>query len=44
MKDETKIWLDFAEENLSSATILLTNNLFSPCLQNCQHTIEKFLK
>jgi hypothetical protein len=34
MKDETQIWLRYADENIQSARILLENNLFNPCLQN----------
>ncbi len=44
MKDESKIWLDYAEENLKSAKVLLKSELLNPCLQNIQQTIEKALK
>jgi HEPN domain-containing protein len=44
MKDETKIWLDYAAENLESAKILLNSSLFNSCLQNVQQTVEKLLK
>jgi len=44
MKDETKIWLDYAAENLESASILLNSSLFNSCLQNVQQTVEKLLK
>ncbi len=44
MKDESKIWLDYAEENLKSAKVLLNSELFNPCLQNVQQSIEKALK
>ncbi len=44
MKDETKMWLDYAAENLSSARILLNSSLFNPCLQNVQQSVEKLLK
>ena len=44
MKDETKIWLDYANENFQSAKILLTSELFNPCLQNVQQCVEKALK
>ena len=43
MKDETKKWLDYANENLQSAQ-LLAGNLFNPCLQNVQQAVEKVLK
>jgi HEPN domain-containing protein len=44
MKDETKKWLDYADENLQSANVLLDNKLFNPCLQNIQQAVEKMLK
>ncbi|MCH7559214.1 MAG: HEPN domain-containing protein [Planctomycetes bacterium] len=44
MKDETKGWLDYADENLRSAKLLFDNELFNPCLQNVQQAIEKMLK
>jgi len=44
MKDETKRWLDYADENLKSAKLLLDNKLFNPCLQNAQQAVEKMLK
>ena len=44
MKDETKVWLHYAQENLESAKVLLDSNLFNPCLQNVQQCIEKLLK
>ena len=44
MKDETKIWLNFAEENLKSSKILLKSHLYNPTLQNTQQTAEKSLK
>ncbi|WP_299984049.1 HEPN domain-containing protein [Desulfobacula sp.] len=44
MKDETKNWLTYATENLRSAAILLKSDLFNPCLQNIQQSIEKYLK
>jgi len=44
MKDETKKWLDYANENLQSANLLLDNKLFNPCLQNVQQAVEKMLK
>jgi len=44
LKDETQIWLKYSEENFESANILLKSNLFNPCLQNVQQTIEKALK
>lgn len=44
MKDETKIWLDYAKENFQSAKILLASELYNPCLQNVQQCVEKALK
>ena len=44
MKDETKIWLKYAEENLESARILFQSKLYNPCLQNVQQAVEKALK
>lgn len=44
MKDETKIWLNYSKENLESSEILLNNDLFNPCLQNLQQSVEKALK
>src|SRR3990172_3678328 len=44
MKDETGNWLEFGEENLKSAKVLLESGLFNPCLQNSQQAVEKMLK
>ena len=44
MKDETKNWLEYGDENLKSAKVLLDNKLFNPCLQNAQQAVEKMLK
>lgn len=44
MKSETKTWLDYAEENVKSAKILLDNKLYNPSLQNAQQAVEKALK
>lgn len=44
MKNDTQIWLSYAEDNLNSAKILYDNGLFNPCLQNVQQTVEKALK
>lgn len=40
MKDETKTWLRYAGENLESAKILLQSELYNPCLQNVQQSVE----
>ena len=44
MKDQTKKWLRYADENLQSAKVLQDNELFNPCLQNVQQAVEKMLK
>ena len=44
MKDQTKKWLEYADENMQSAQVLLDNELFNPCLQNVQQALEKMLK
>lgn len=41
MKDETRVWLRYAEENLEAARLLLHQNLYNPCLQNVQQCVEK---
>lgn len=44
MKDETRRWLSYSDENIRSARILLDSGLFNPCLQNVQQAVEKALK
>ena len=44
MKKETELWIKYADENLSSAKILLESHLYNPSLQNAQQSIEKNLK
>ena len=44
MKDETIIWLNYADENYESALVLLNSHLYNPVLQNIQQAIEKYLK
>jgi HEPN domain-containing protein len=44
MKDETKKWLNYADENLRSAKILLESDIYNPTLQNVQQAVEKMLK
>lgn len=44
MKDETRLWLIYAEENLKASHLLLEQRLYNPCLQNTQQCIEKGLK
>jgi HEPN domain-containing protein len=43
MKEETKIWLKYSDENFDSAKILLKSKLFNPCLQKIQQAVEKAL-
>ena len=43
MKDETKQWLNYADENLQSSKILLESHLYNPSLQNSQQCIEKYI-
>ena len=44
MKDETREWLGFAEENRRAARVTLESRLYNACLQNCQQATEKSLK
>ncbi len=44
MKKDTEIWVNYAEENIQSAEILLQSGLYNPSLQNAQQAIEKLLK
>lgn len=44
MKNETKDWLKYANDNLESAIILRKSGLYNPCLQNIQQCVEKSLK
>jgi HEPN domain-containing protein len=44
MQEETKCWLTYSEENLEAAKVLLESNLYNPCLQSIQQSIEKALK
>ena len=44
MQEETKSWLNYSEENLEAAKVLLESKLFNPCLQSIQQSIEKALK
>ncbi len=41
MKDETRIWLEYAKENLKSSKVLLESKLYNPCLHNVQQRVEK---
>ncbi|MBD3276465.1 MAG: HEPN domain-containing protein [Candidatus Marinimicrobia bacterium] len=44
MRDETRHWLKYAAENLEFAKVLKESQLFNPCLQNIQQSVEKSLK
>lgn len=44
MKNEAKIWLEYAKENLKSSKVLLESKLYNPCLQNIQQSVEKAIK
>jgi HEPN domain-containing protein len=44
MKDETLVWINYSKENLDSSKILLESDLYNPCLQNVQQSVEKSLK
>lgn len=44
MKDETRIWLDYADENLDVAVLALDHGHLNACLQNAQQAVEKYLK
>lgn len=44
MKNETRQWCAYAEDNYQSACLLLKERLYIPCLQNTQQAIEKWLK
>ena len=44
MKDETKSWLRYADENFQSARVLIESRLYNPCIHNIQQAVEKWLK
>ena len=44
MSDESREWLDYAEENLQAAQVLILERLYNPSLQNPQQAVEKALK
>ncbi len=44
MKDEARLWLSYAEENLEIARLALEGGYFNACLQNAQQAVEKALK
>lgn len=44
MKDETRTWLLYADENLDVAELALKHGHLNSCLQNAQQAVEKYLK
>ncbi|MFA7290471.1 MAG: HEPN domain-containing protein [Melioribacteraceae bacterium] len=44
MREEINSWLEYSQENIKAAQVLLESELFNPCLQNVQQSIEKSLK
>lgn len=44
MKDETRAWLSYADENLDVARLSLEHGHLNASLQNVQQAIEKYLK
>jgi len=44
MKDETRLWLSYAEENFEMARLALERGYLNACLQNAQQAVEKALK
>ena len=44
MRDETRVWLTYADENFEIAKLALAHGYVNSCLHNVQQTIEKALK
>ena len=44
MRDETRAWLTYADENFEVAKLVLSHGYVNACLHNIQQTIEKALK
>jgi HEPN domain-containing protein len=44
MKDETRTWLSYADENLDVAGLALEHGHLNSCLQNFQQAVEKYPK
>lgn len=44
MKDEMRIWVSYADENLDVAALALDHGHLNACLQNAQQAVEKYLK
>jgi len=44
MKDETRTWLSYADENLDVAGLSFSHGHLNACLQNTQQAVEKCVK
>lgn len=44
MKDETRIWVSYADENMEVSALALEYGHLNACLQNAQQAVEKYLK
>ena len=44
MKKDTELWLQYADENLKSAEVLMKNSLYNPSLQNALSRIQRIAK
>jgi HEPN domain-containing protein len=44
MREETRLWLDYAEENFEIARLALERGYLNACLQNACQAVEKALK
>jgi len=44
MRNETRFWLQYADENLDVAELALANDHLNACLHNAQQAVEKYLK
>jgi HEPN domain-containing protein len=44
MKDESLIWVSYADENFDVSELALEHDHLNACLQNAQQAVEKYLK
>lgn len=44
MKKETKLWLDYAEDDLKSMEVMWNAHRYGPTAFYCQQTVEKIMK
>lgn len=44
MRDETSLWMQYADENLDVAELALNNDHLNASLHNAQQAVEKYLK